>query len=259
MLRSANELKGYGLLAKDGEIGRCKDFLFDDEFWTVRYMVADTRKWLPGRKVLISPIVLCRPDWGSGRFPVELTRERIKNQPALDEDAPVSRQYERRYHRHYGWPMYWGGVEAWGAFMYPERLLTVKSPEGEPKADEDPDSHHLRSVAEVTDYVVENGNEKLGRVSDFIVEDGTWAIRYLVVDTGNWLTGRKVLASPTWIESVSWKDQQVSMWLTREEIKDSPPYDPAAPINRKTEEFLYDYYGRPAYWKDREAVHTASR
>jgi hypothetical protein len=58
---------------------------------------------------------------------------------------------------------------------------------------------------------------------------------------------------------VSWKDQTVSVWLTREEIKGSPPYDPAAPINRKTEEFLYDYYGRPAYWKDQGAVHTTSR
>ena len=75
MLRSVKEIMNYVLSAEDGEIGRCKDFLFDDEFWTIRYMVADTGKWLSDRKVLISPISLGEPDWLSRRFFVNLTRE----------------------------------------------------------------------------------------------------------------------------------------------------------------------------------------
>jgi len=78
MLRSSKEMKNYTLQAKDGKIGRCKDFLFDDQFWTVRYMVANTGKWLPGRKVLISPISLEKPDWVSMRLPVRLTKEQIE-------------------------------------------------------------------------------------------------------------------------------------------------------------------------------------
>lgn len=259
MLRSANELKGYVLQALDGEIGRTKDLLFDDEFWTIRSLVADTHKWLPGRKVLISPIALGSPEWHSGRFPVQLTREQIKNAPALDEDAPVSRQYEMLYHRHFNWPFYWGGAEAWGAAAYAAPLFATTAPPKPDEPEEEPSHRHLRSVSEVVHYAIDNGSEKLGHVQDFIIEEGTWAIRYMVVDTGNWLPGRKVLVSPAWIEDVSWKKQNVSLWLTREEVKASPPYDPSAPINRKYEELLYDFYGRPSYWSEKEAARALIR
>ena len=102
MLRSVNEIMNYTLVAKDGEIGRCKDFLFDDQHWTIRYMVADTGKWLPGRKVLISPLSLEEPEWATRKFPVTLTKEQIEKSPPLDEDAPVSRLYD-----YYGRPKYW--------------------------------------------------------------------------------------------------------------------------------------------------------
>jgi len=109
MLRSVNELINYVIEAQDGEIGRCKDFLFGDRHWAIRYMVADTRKWLPGRKVLVSPIALGDPDWKRGRFPVMLTCRQIEESPPLDEDEPVSRQYETRWFDYYGWPYYWAG------------------------------------------------------------------------------------------------------------------------------------------------------
>ncbi|MEJ2023797.1 MAG: PRC-barrel domain containing protein [Deltaproteobacteria bacterium] len=92
MLRSLKSLINYVLKAEDGEIGRCTDFLFDDEKWVTRYIVADTGKWLPGRKVLISPISLGEPDWSSRRFPVKMTRDEVESSPPLDADAPVSRK-----------------------------------------------------------------------------------------------------------------------------------------------------------------------
>ncbi|MBF0235078.1 MAG: hypothetical protein HQK65_18900 [Desulfamplus sp.] len=115
MLRSVKEIHNYVLQAEDGEIGRCKDLLFDDHFWTVRYMVADTGKWLPGRKVILSPISLGEPDWDFRIFPVLLTKKRIEEAPGLDEDAPVSRQHEILWTQYYGWTYYWGDHYAWGA------------------------------------------------------------------------------------------------------------------------------------------------
>ena len=85
MLRSVKSMEGYVLRATDGDIGRCKDFLFDDEFWTVRYMVADTRKWLPGRKVLISPISLESPDWQGKR---KAWQGRLKNWGPIQKESP---------------------------------------------------------------------------------------------------------------------------------------------------------------------------
>ena len=247
MLRSVKEIMNYVLSAEDGEIGRCKDFLFDDEFWTIRYMVADTGKWLSDRKVLISPISLREPDWLSRRFFVNLTREQIGNSPPLDEDAPVSRQYEKEYFKHYYWPFYWTGGDIWGPAPYPPPVpLRQKEIE---ESDEDPEESHLRSVKEVTGYHIQAEDGEIGHVEDYIVDDEVWAIRYMVVDTRNWLPGRKVLVAPQWIESVDWLKYRVEVNLTTEEVKKSPEYDPAEPVNREYEVQLYDFYGRPAYWK----------
>jgi hypothetical protein len=243
MLRSANEIRGYVLQAQDGEIGRSKDFLFDDQSWTIRYMVVDTAKWLPGRKVLISPISLGTPDWATHRFPVKLSRSEVQSAPELSEDAPVSRQYETQYYRHFGWPIYWGGPGAWGAWEYPMPLFDAGEPEAIQET-EDADEH-LRSIQEVASYGIHATDGDIGSVHDFIVDDRSWSLRYLVVDTRDWLPGRKVLIAIDWIDQIDWLRRNVSVDLTREELKASPEYDPQAPVNREYEQLLYDFYGRP--------------
>jgi hypothetical protein len=253
MLRTIDEITGYVLRARDGEIGRCKDFLFDEEHWTIRYMVADTGRWLPKRKVLISPISLDEPIWAEQVLPVRLTKEQVENAPALDDDAPVSRQHEIMFHTYYGWPYYWGMADVWGEGAYPRPLYVEKKEEqkkGEKKRQEPTDDAdpHLRSVKEVTGYHIQATDGEIGHVEGFIIDDETWEIRYMIVDTRNWLPGRKVLVSPTWITSLSWSDRKVIVDLSREVIKESPKFDPSAPVNREYEERLYDYYGRPRYW-----------
>ena len=247
MLRSIKELHNYVLHAEDGEIGRCKDFLFDDRFWAIRYMVADTGKWLPGRKVIVSPISLGEPDWKSRVFPVRLTKKRIENAPGLDENAPVSRQYEISWTQYYGWPHYWGGTHVWGSYHLPGLLYEEKLPQKK-IVQIDAGDDHLRSVDEVTGYHIQATDHKIGHVEDFIADSETWTIRYMVVDLLNWLPGRKVLVAPDWISSLDWAERKVFVDLTKEEVKDSPKYDPSAPVNREYEARLYDFYGRPEYW-----------
>jgi hypothetical protein len=249
MLRSADELKGYALEGSDGEIGRCNDFLFDDEFWTIRYMVADTGKWLPGRKVLVSPISLGEPEWASRRFPVNLTKKQIEEAPGLDHDAPVSRQYEARWFSHYHYPFYWGGDEPWGAGIEPRALATATAESDQSKGEARPGDPHLRSVEEVIGYHIEATDGGIGHVEDFILDDHTWALRYMVVDTRNWLPGRRVLIAPTWVKAVEWSGEKAKIDLTREEVRNSPEYDPSTPANREYEVRLYDFYGRPKYWE----------
>jgi hypothetical protein len=248
MLKSVKEITGYVLNAQDGEIGRCKDFLFDDEIWTIRYMVADTGKWLPGKKVLISPISLGETDWGLKLIQVYLDKQRIEDAPLLDEHAPVSRQYEIKYHEYFGWPSYWVGVEAWGIHGYPGPLAAEKKKEfvEDIKKSNDP---QLRSVKEVTGYHIQAKDDDMGHVKDFIVNDKSWTISYVVVDTRNWYPGgRKVLISPAWIESIDWPRRRMMVDLSAKQIKESPEYDPHAPVNREYETRLYDFYGRPKYW-----------
>jgi hypothetical protein len=253
MLRNIDYLtSGYTLTGKDGDIRRCKDFLFDDRYWTIRYMVADTGKWLPGRKVLISPVLLGKPDWLALSFPVDLTKEQIENSPPVDEHAPVSVQQERKMARYYGMPYYWTGGAIWGEYILPLALRAVREqvadtdPNGEEK---DRADHHLRSTKEVIGYHIQATDGQVGHVEDFIVEDDTWRIRYLVVDTRNWLPGRKVILSPLWAVAVDWPGKKVHVDITREKVKSSPKYDSKAPLQRRYEAKLFDHYGRRTYWE----------
>ena len=114
---------------------------------------------------------------------------------------------------------------------------------------EGPEENHLRSIKEVTGYHIQASDGEIGHVEDFVVDDKIWALRYIVVDTRNWLPSRKVLVSPQWAATVDWAEQKLWVDLSTDNIKNSPEYDPAAPINRGYERTLYDYYGRPVYWE----------
>ena len=121
-LRSTNSLIGYRLGANDGGIGECSDFLFDDSSWVVRYLLADTRKWLPGRKVLISPISIGDIDVIDRTVHVDMSKEQIKNSPPLEMEAPISRSYEKFLNQYFGWSDYWDGAGLWGDHASPQTL-----------------------------------------------------------------------------------------------------------------------------------------
>lgn len=249
MLRSIDELRGYTLAAEDGEIGRCKDFLFDDRHWTVRYMVADTGRWLSGRKVLISPVSLGEPDWNYRSLPVRMTKAQIEGSPPLEDDMPVSREYETRYFSYFRYPYYWTGAGLWGTAAYPGALYGVPQTGVEEETVDDQRPNHLRSVKEVEGYRIHATDGHIGHVEDFIVEEDSWTIRYVVVDTRNWLPGgKKVVISPEWATAIRWEEQDMVVDLTKDAIKNSPEFDPTVPINREYEVRLYDFYGRPRYW-----------
>ncbi len=88
----------------------------------------------------------------------------------------------------------------------------------------------------------------IGHVEGMLVDEETWAIRYLIVDTSNWWLGHQVLIAPQWIEGVSWHDTTVSVSLTRQAVKDAPPYDSAVPLDRDQEIGIFKHHGRPGYW-----------
>ena len=81
-----------------------------------------------------------------------------------------------------------------------------------------------------------------------LVDEATWAIRYLIVNTSTWWLGHQVLIAPPWITDVSWADARVSADLTRQAVKDAPPYDPAVQLDREQEMNIHEHYGRSGYW-----------
>src|ERR1035438_803424 len=101
MLNKAKTLKGYTLNSLDGEIGKVKEFLFDDQHWAIRYLIADTGGWLMGRQVLISPYALSGVNGKKELLSVQLSKKQIENSPSLINDEPVSRQFEEAYYGFY--------------------------------------------------------------------------------------------------------------------------------------------------------------
>jgi len=269
MLRNAGDMKGLTIRATDGEIGMVDHFYFDDESWVIRYLVVDTGGWLSGlgsTLVLISPYSLGSTDWHARRLNVRLTKQQVAGSPEIDTHKPVSRQHETEHLSYYGYPRYWTGPYVWGAeysplgFIPPAEIPNVPVPSEEdqsPNGVNEPDCH-LRSTLEIHGYAIEAADGEIGHVDDFVVDDETWAVRYLEIATRNWWPGKKVLVPPAWIKNVSWEDSKVYVDLDREKIRNSPEYLESEPITRGYEDQLYGHYGRPPYWL-REAEHVTTR
>ncbi len=249
MLRSLKALERYTVSASDGDIGNVVNFLLDDERWIVRYLVVESGGFIDAPRVLISPISFRDVEWSTRHFNLALTKDKVKNSPSIDVDKPVSRQHEGDYFRYYGYPSYWGGGSGfWGMGSYPGLLATGRWNDAPVDHSTNSGDVHLRSAREVRGYHVQGNDDAIGHVEDFIVDDETWAVCYLVIDTRNWWFGKKVLIAPHWASRVSWEARKVFVDMSREAIKNSPEWDADAPIDREFETRLYAHYGRPSYW-----------
>lgn len=248
MLRSLRDLERYAVTATDGDIGSVKDFLFDDERWAIRYLVAKTGGFFDGRSVLVSPVLFRDIDWQARQFHVGATKEKIKGGPGIDTAKPVSRQHERDYYRYHGYQPYWGYPGPWGMGSYPGALAPEQLDVDRAAGAEESGDVHLRSASEVRGYHIRGNDAAIGHVDDFIVDDETWQIRYLVIDTSNWWLGKRALIAPEWATRISWEQKQVHVDTSRRSIENTPQWNPNEPVNREYEARLYDYYGRPAYW-----------
>ena len=247
MFYRAEELRSYRLRSIDGDLGKIDDLYFDDRFWAVRYLVIETGGLLDQRHVLISPRAVLAVDIHSDTIATKLSKAEIAASPAPDEHAPVSRQFEIAYNEFYEYSPYWIGPLAWGASSAP------RPPEdAAPLEERESWDGHLYSAREVTGftrYSVAANDGHVGHVTDLILSDGDWVIRYLVVNTRDWLPGKHVLVPPQWTK-VSWENATLTLDLPRDTIKAAPAYEAGAPIDREYEAKLFDHYCRTAYWTD---------
>jgi hypothetical protein len=252
MLTNTKDLNGLVLRAVDGELGSVDEVYFDDQSWTVRYLTVDTDGWMGGRQVLISPMSVLGIDWHSKRVDVTLTKAQIEHSPDIDKHQPVSRQHEEAYLKYYGLPFYWDGP---GAF-YPAGVVppvAAMTDEVSINLRRQLIDSHLRSSEEVSGYYIEANDGEIGHLANLILDDQTWAIRYLEVGTRNWWPGKKVLVSPAWVERVSWEESKVFVGMTRSAIEHCEEYVEGMPITRDYEDRIYAHYGRPPYWLKQQA------
>lgn len=229
MLISTEKLIGTELMGVDQSVGSTHDLLFDDETWVVRHLVVDTGHWLPGRQVLLPPLVVQNADWTAANATVSLTRQQVKDSPSVESERPVSRQLEIELYQHFDVPYYWGpaGATLAGTGYMPMPLAAGLLPMDQIETD-DTKRNHLRSVNEVSGYTIQGTDEPVGHVEGLVIDDVNWSIQQLIVDTRNWWPGKKVLIGREQIREISWSEATVTVDLTQSQIKNSPLYEPTA-------------------------------
>jgi hypothetical protein len=246
VLRSIKSLNGSKVDAIDGEIGQITDCLFDEHKWTVRYVVVDTGTWLNINRVLVSPYSVTTPLGAEGAVHVTLTQDQVRKSPPPPPDV-VAREYESAYAAYYGYPQYWMGSSLWGPGAYP----AVPPPEaggpqgpvseGGPAAEPGPESH-LKSAKAIGGYHIQALDGDIGHVDDLYLDERSWEIRYLLVDTSNWIGGKPVLVSPRWARRLDWIGLKIHLDVPRRQIQDSPEFDASRPISTDYEHQLEEHY-----------------
>jgi uncharacterized protein YrrD len=244
-LRRLHDLADLTILATDGEIGRLQELYFDDRNWSVRYLVVKTGGWLLGREVLLAPAAVDEIHDPDGTMNLALTKGQIERAPPIDMAKPLSREHEIAYFRHFQWAPYWEpGPTTWGGSVpypgTPPVNFDTVLPGDAPK---DP---HLRSSREVTGYDIHANDGAIGHLEDLIVDDQEWIVRYLQVDTKNWLPGKRILLQTMRIDHISWSERSVTVLLPRHAMESAPAYEPSQLITPAYEVQLFKHYGTEA-------------
>jgi hypothetical protein len=224
---TATRLGDFELQATDGPIGAIRDALLDGDDWTVRWFVVDTGTWLPGRNVLVAPARIDASATESLQLRLDIDRERVRASPPFEPGEPVSRQYEERLVDHYGWQSYWTGV-------------------GHPAPP--PGEAYLRSTDALIGCHIHARDGRIGHVDDLLIDPEGWAVRYLVIDTGAWWPGKRVLLVPRALAPAPAEGRTLQVELTREQVRNGPAFDPEQTIDRALEEKFLGYYGYAVYW-----------
>jgi hypothetical protein len=226
MLQNIKELYGYKLAASDGDLGRVKDFYFDDKTWVIRYLVADTGSWLTGRLVLLSPHAFGELAPFGKTLHIKLRKKQIEDSPSIEMHKPVSRQYEIEYYQYYGWPAYWNGGAMWGMGGYPV-ILPPSKDEMAAHLLHRPDDKHLRSSSAVTGYEIHAADGVIGQVTGFLADERSWEIRDVVVEAGHWYAGKEILIPTAKVERISYEHSSVFVNLTKADIQRTAEFDVA--------------------------------
>jgi len=225
MLQNIKELYGITLAASDGEIGHVNDFYFDDTSWVIRYLVADTGSWLAGRKVLLTPHAFGHWNRDEKVLPINLTRKQIENSPSIESHRPVSRQFEHDYYQYYGWPAYWEGGGMWGVAGFPVIDAALIKKDRPHHGHHQRDDLHLRSTKVVAGYEIQASDGPIGHVISLTVDDKSWAIGELVVETGHWYAGKEILISAGDVKRISYDESKVFVELSQAAIRQTADAD----------------------------------
>jgi uncharacterized protein YrrD len=209
MLHDLETLTGSSVIATDGEMGNVRNFLFDDQSWTIHFLVVDVGSWLTWRAAVLAISAVEQPDWAKKTFHVHLTKKQVSTSPEVDTEKSVSRQQEIAMKEYLGLPEFW--EDSWfGHFS--------SIPAGREYPVRTKGNSHLQSAWDLTGYEVWATDCEIGRLEGFIMDDASWHLGYLAVKAGDWLHSRSLLLPTSLVKSISWADHRVNLHQSQDQI-----------------------------------------
>lgn len=242
MLIHTKDLKEFLIVSRDKIKGSIIDMYFDDLFWNIQYVVVTTGGLLEEKSIIISHAALGEPDKDNKALPVFVDLDTEDDEQKSIPPKPISETKFKNATRILKWPLDKLNLQSLSSNEMKNLVTNMVMDEKQKNKQINP---HLRSWEEVLGYNIQAKNGEIGHVDDFIVDSDNWKIRYLIIDTRNWLPGGKdVLISPAWIERIKWSNNLVYIDLKKEAIKNSPEYNSNEPLDDQFELRLFKYYGR---------------
>jgi sporulation protein YlmC with PRC-barrel domain len=258
MLKKLSQMINFEILEMEGNhksIGNVSDVYFDEEKWVLRYLVVDTGTWLSENLTLLSPYNVVEVDWNKEKILVDLSRKQIEDGPKAFLNKTPTRNYELRYNSYYGIPNYWGnssyGIEIdglWAGGLYPQKTENLETYNSNMDY-ESKEDQHLHSTNDILNFHIQAADEEVfGIISDFIIDDSTWGLRYILINTHKfWPGGKKILFAPEWVERFDWEHRFLVTNFHQKVIESFPEYDPEIPVEINLQKNLKD----PLFQRDR--------
>ncbi len=262
-------MRHFHVHAKDGEVGRVDEFYLDDHSWTVRYVSVDVGHWFNRKKVLVPAGKLDHTV--DNRLLIDKTRQDMSRSPDIESVGHISRSQEIELLDHYNAPYYWNRPQYTPPRVYnpntgldftgqkypvsenPSKGYNLDADVARRSAHHDvPNTtveSHLRESEELIGYRVHAADGDIGHIHDMGLDDAGWVVRYLIVDIGSWLNGKRILIAPQWMESRGWEDRRVYTFFDKETIRNAPEFDNNFPVKREYEDLLFTHYNQPGYWE----------
>lgn len=222
MLKAAR-LYGYGLNATDGTAGSLKDLFFDAENGAVRYLVVSTGTWLTGRRVLITPEYISKVDHEKKCINIAISKHEAENCPSPVSDEPASRHFSEPSLMKPADPVYWGGPFRWGWSPY----LSHDDDNTDKNQGESAWNTDLHSTRDLRGYDVITEDNQIWHVKDFLIDEVSWVIKELIVNTGKGHWGKKIHVPRDRIERIDWRRSEIRLGVPSHAVP-----NPTIPIGR---------------------------
>ncbi len=240
MLQRTHALKGCTLESLNlrfvcGEAGIVREFCFEDAFWSVKYLIAESGNWFRHNSFLC-PVV---------------TQDKRRNEeqlaPNIDTIANETKNKQANVRDR--------GIQTWRSSV--RSTCNSFDTTAEPQKSWH-ENHDLHCTRELNGFQIQTADGVIGHVEDFVIEDESWIVRYLAVSTQTWMLRKQVLVSTAWIERIDKSNSKVIVQLPRETIERAPILHRRALITPDYERDLNRHYDRERVVRASQRILTAA-